>query len=220
MRILISTGGSCCVTEAFRRELYKWKPDLVIAADSGLRHLASLGLKPDILLGDMDSIAPELLEQARHSGVEPQICPSHKDETDTELALSIALEKGGSQPELRLIGAFGSRMDHSLANLHLLNRVRSQAEFWDGLSRIQILQGPAAVTVERPSWFAPEKPAYVSLLPYGGPVGDITLSGFEYPLLHYEMDENAVIGISNQLTGVRGTVEFASGRLLCASVQE
>ena len=62
-------------------------------------------------------IAPELLEQARHSGVEPQICPSHKDETDTELALSIALEKGGSQPELRLIGAFGSRMDHSLANL-------------------------------------------------------------------------------------------------------
>lgn len=208
------------MTEAFRRELYRWKPDLMIAADSGLRHLVCLGLKPDILLGDMDSIAPELLEQARRSGIEPRICPSHKDETDTELALSIALEKGGDQAELRLIGASGSRMDHSLANLHLLNRVHSQAEFWDGLSRIQILQGPAAVPIERPSWFAPEKPVYVSLLPYGGPVRDITLSGFEYPLLHYDMDENAVIGISNQLTGGRGTVEFASGRLLCAIVQE
>lgn len=220
MRILIATGGSCRVTDSFCRMLHSWQPELIIAADSGLRHLGPLCFKPDILLGDMDSVAPGMLEQARDMGIEPRVYPAHKDETDTELALSIALEKGGDQAEIRLIGAAGSRLDHSLANLHLLNRVQAQAEFWDGQSRLFILRGPAEEELERPAWFSGKKPAYVSLLPYGGPVRDITLKNFEYPLTHYDMEENAVIGISNQLAGKRGLLRFASGRLLCMIVEE
>ena len=72
-----------------------WAPDRIIAADSGLRHLYAMDMKPDLLLGDMDSIAPEILERSRKDGLVPRVFPTHKDETDTEIALSIAGEIAG-----------------------------------------------------------------------------------------------------------------------------
>ena len=90
--------------------------DLVIAVDSGLERVRVLGLKPDLIIGDMDSVEPELLQlhpnttQLRH--------PADKNETDTELAIHYALDAGAS--EIVLLGAVGDRLDHTLANVLLL----------------------------------------------------------------------------------------------------
>lgn len=205
---------------AFRQALLDWEPDLIIAADSGVRHLLEMKLVPGLLLGDMDSIEPRLLEEAYGMGLEPRIYPSHKDETDTELALSIALEEAGADAQLRVIGASGTRVDHTQANLHLLNRYYSQLEFWDGGSRLWILHGPAVDRVARPDWFCESRTTYFSFLPFGSPIRSITLEGFEYPLDHYDMDINAVIGTSNQLKESCGRVSFDRGTLLCCAVQE
>ena len=220
MKILIATGGSCTVTPAFRSALMDWAPDRIIAADSGLRHLYAMDMKPDLLLGDMDSIAPEILERSRKDGLVPRVFPTHKDETDTEIALSIAGEIAGENAVIRVIGASGDRVDHTYANLHLMNRYYRQVEFWDGRDRLWILHGPAVDMVEKPAWFSEQKTAYVSLLPFGTPVRSVTLTGFEYPLNCYDMDVNAVIGTSNQLTGTQGRISFEAGSLLCSIVEE
>ena len=220
MKILIATGGSCTVTPAFRSALMDWAPDRIIAADSGLRHLYAMDMKPDLLLGDMDSIAPEILERSWKDGLVPRVFPTHKDETDTEIALSIAREIAGEDAVIRVIGAAGDRVDHTYANLHLMNRYYRQVEFWDGRARLWILHGPAVDTVEKPNWFSGKKTAYVSLLPFGTPVQSVTLTGFEYPLNRYNMDVNAVIGTSNQLTGTQGRISFEAGSLLCSIVEE
>ena len=208
------------MTHALGQAIQAWKPERIIAADSGLRHLAALGLKPDILLGDMDSIDASLLQQAQAEGIQPQVYPSHKDETDTELAISVARMQGGDDARICLVGATGSRVDHTVANLHLLCRIAPYGEIWDGKSRLWIRQGPWEEEVSIPSWFDPRRTTYVSFLPFGGPVQGVTLRGFEYPLTEYCMDVHAVIGTSNQLVEKSGRLSFQEGTLLCSMVQE
>lgn len=220
MRVLIATGGSCHVTEEFRQAIIEWDPELIIAADSGLRHLLQMQIRPHLLLGDMDSIDPALLAQAQSMGLEPRVFPSHKDETDTELALSIAMEEAGEDAVIRIIGGTGSRVDHTYANLHLLNRYYAQVQLWDADSVLWILHGPVCASVSKPGWFSKSKTAYVSFLPFGTAVRQVSLKGFEYPLDGYDMDANAVIGTSNQLRALQGQISFTEGTMLCSIVQE
>lgn len=93
---------------------------LVIAADSGLRHATALGLQPDVVVGDFDSVAQSDLN--RYPSVPRLRHPVHKDHLDLELAIELALDRGAR--ELVLLGAFGSRLDQSLAALLIGCRVR------------------------------------------------------------------------------------------------
>ena|SRR5680860_584142 len=87
--------------------------DLVVAADGGLAHAAALGLTPRLIVGDLDSVDPALLERYRETPVQRHRVD--KDELDLELALSAARELGAAA--FRVLGAFGGRFDHSLAAL-------------------------------------------------------------------------------------------------------
>ena len=85
------------------------RPDLVVAADGGARHAAPLGLRVDVWVGDFDSSAGVQLDAPR------EVHPAAKDETDAELAVRVALERGAR--ELVFVGAFGGRFDHAAALL-------------------------------------------------------------------------------------------------------
>ena len=227
MRVLISTGGSCSLTPAFMEAIAAWQPELVIAADSGLRHLVKAGIRPDVLLGDMDSIEPELLASAKEQGIMPLLYPSHKDETDTELAVDEALRLAGPDAEIRLIGGFGTRPDHSFGNLNLLHRHAAQAEFWDSkfLARILTVKADSrrhSFEVSKPDWFDSEKKTYVSLLPFGTEVRGITLEGLAYPAYRADWERDAVIGLSNQFLRDDGPacITFDSGSLLVMITQD
>lgn len=95
---------------------------LIIAADGGLRLFDSLGLKPDLIIGDFDSVGPDILQ--RFGGVETLRFPTRKDATDGELAIRAALERRCE--DIELYGAIDTRYetDHLLANLLLLKLAR------------------------------------------------------------------------------------------------
>lgn len=222
MRVLIATGGECHLTGAFAAALKEFDPELTIAADAGLEYIWQLGMQPDILLGDMDSLGEEKLGEARAKGLMPRLFSSHKDQTDTELALSAALELAGPEAAIRVIGAGGGRTDHTYANLLLLSRYRHQAEFWDAYSRIRMIRGPKRLEVEKPCWMRADRAVYYSFLPFGTGISALSLQGFEYPLQGASLQADAVIGISNQLAPgcERGVVTLESGLLLCMASQE
>ena len=92
----------------------------IICADGGYRHMKTLGLRADILIGDMDSVGEE---------TEPDNVlryPVRKDFTDGEIAVNYALEKGFS--EIVMVGFVGTRMDHTLTNIFLLKKIKEQGK--------------------------------------------------------------------------------------------
>lgn len=203
-RIVIVTGG----------RLGDWAlrfvhaDDYIIGADAGALFLVRRGIKPDIALGDFDSVTPAELEQIRGMSAETQVYdPVDKDYTDTELAWRHAI---AMRPrEIVMVGALGTRFDHTLANVHLLRfaaRQGVQACLADEHNRIRLVSGRLDVTNDGFT--------YLSLLPLTEIVTGITLTGFQYPLDNATIEIGQSIGISNKLTGREGIVRIESGLLL------
>ncbi len=113
MPALISLGGKCKYTPGIFEMVKNMSP--VIAADSGYVHCRCLDLVPDFLAGDMDSIPGEYLSDAmRCNKTKIKRYDTDKDQTDSEIAVDIALAEGCDS--ICFIGAFGERYDHMLAN--------------------------------------------------------------------------------------------------------
>jgi thiamine pyrophosphokinase len=188
----------------------------VVAADGGLAKARALGLRPDVLVGDLDSVVPALLAAAEADGIRIRRARAHKDESDTELALLEAIARGATR--ITVLGAFGGpRLDHALANLWLLAHPAlavTAVVLLDGGSRVLLVQapgpdgGPVTRTLPGPDG------ATITLLPFGGDVAGITTRGLAYPL----RDEPLTVGPSRGLSNVRESVDAAvtvrSGRLL------
>ena len=180
---------------------------LIVAADGGAAAAVAHGWWPHLVVGDLDSAPAEVLAQVQAHGGRAIEHAARKDETDTELALRTALEQGAS--EIYLLGAIGSRLDHSLANVLLL-----------GLPELAAV--PVTVLTGRERAFAIRHQAeivgqvgdLVSLLPIGGDVTGIWTEGLEYPLRGETLRFGIPRGISNVLTAPSATVRVSSGILL------
>lgn len=203
-RIIICTGGKL---GAWALEHIQ-SGDLLIGADSGARFLISKGLRPDIAIGDFDSVSKEELATIRSSSGKTIACdPIDKDFTDTEMAVRLALDMQPS--ELVLLGALGTRFDHSLANVHLLALAEKQnvrAAIIDQYNKITLVT--KELTIHKQNY------PNVSLLPLSMLVTGITLYGFQYPLHEAELTIGQSLGISNVLTGQSGTIKLREGMLL------
>src|SRR4030042_640169 len=92
--------------------------DLILCADGGLLHAREVGVTPRAVIGDMDSLSRDVLNELSQSDVPIQLFPSDKNKTDLELALEHAVELQVS--EILIVAALGKRMDHSLSNIQLL----------------------------------------------------------------------------------------------------
>lgn len=177
--------------------------DLVIAADGGYDALRRAGLPAHLVLGDMDSIsaAPGMLGQLRF--------PRHKDETDLALALRLARSRGFAR--FKLYGALGGRLDHSLANLHLLAGLASQ-----GLRGVMV-DPQALVYAQGPGCLAlPPLPKgrLVSVFSWGGTASGVTLKGLKYPLHQARLQATQPLGVSNEALGLPIRVAVQAGVLL------
>ena len=183
---------------------------LVIAADGGARHAAALGLKIDRWVGDGDSLGLEGVDALRRAGVPVELAPQDKDESDTELAITVAAAAGAS--EVTIVGALGgSRVDHALANALLLAHPRlrgRRARILDAAARITLLSGPARAVLEgRPG-------DIVSLLPVAGDASGVTTYGLKFGLEGGVLEAGRTRGLSNVRTAEVARVELAAGRLL------
>ena len=189
-----------------------WDADVVtvIAADGGARHAAGLGLRIDRWVGDGDSVSPADLEAMRAAGVPIDLVPAEKDETDTELALRLAVDLGADQ--VTILGALGGpRLDHALANVALLAHpvlADHKAELLDGRSRVRLLRGPASLSLDGPAG------GVISLIPFGADAGGLRTDGLQYPLRDETLLLGAARGLSNVRVTERATVALRSGAIL------
>ncbi len=189
--------------------------EFVIAADGGSIHCEKLGITPDILLGDLDSVDPKILAAYRQQGIPIQSHPPRKDATDLELALDLAMAKGART--IWLVGALGGRWDMSLANIMLAARDKYKdcELFLQGQDcSMQILHPGREHTINgRPD-------QKVSILPLKSDAHGVTLKGFEYPLKNHSINFGSSLGVSNIMTGDQATVQHTEGILLCVLFRE
>lgn len=204
VRALIFTGGE--LSAQFLEEIRSG--DFIIGADRGALFLIEHGIRPDLSVGDFDSITPEELAKVQAmSGKIIECDPVDKNLTDTELAFDLALEQ--SPESILIMGASGTRLDHTLANIHMLIR---------GLQHhipCSILDKNNYITLTGSSCVVEDRGfKYVSLLPLTTEVTGIELEGFEYPLHNASLRMGQSLGVSNRLSEDKGIVHIEGGLLL------
>ena len=183
---------------------------LVVAADGGLQKAWAAGLRPDVVVGDFDSLPPPALEEAAAAGVDIQAHPPTKDQSDTELAVREAVRRGAT--DVDIVGALGGqRIDHALANLLLLASpdIDATLAIVDGPVVIRVIgqHGPERLEIDG----APRD--LLTLLPLSGDATGVTTTGLAYPLDDATLSQGPTLGLSNQLTEERASVAVADGRL-------
>lgn len=203
MRALIVLGGERPGAALLAR--CAQESDFVIAADSGLEAFEAAGVTPDLLVGDMDSVAPEVL--SRYEGCVPEHrLNCIKDDTDGVDALDVALARGAK--EITLLGALGGRLDHALANVMLLVRAHRQ-----GAQARILAEDVEIVRVDGGFLLEGAQGDTVSLLPLGQ-AQNVTLEGFFYPLKGRTLTSDYPLGVSNVVSKQRARVSVGSGDLI------
>lgn len=192
-------------------------PDrLVVAADGGARHAEALGLRIDRWVGDGDSLGEDGVSALQAAGVPVDRSPFDKDQSDTELAVFAALDRGPAA--IVILGALGGpRLDHALANLALL----AMPELHDidvrllaAAARVRLITAPAPDGSTATLAISGRPGDLVSLLPIGGDATGVTTTGLAYPLIDEPLLVGRSRGLSNRRTTETATVTLERGRLL------
>ncbi len=183
--------------------------DQVIAADSGLHPCLAADISPDVILGDFDSVDSADLRRMEEQYPERiHRFPAEKDETDTELAVSYALESGAEH--ITILGGTGSRVDHMLGTLQMLRKALdagAACELVDPHNRVRVVK--EGLTLRRKEQFGD----YVSLIPATSRVEGLTLTGFAYEVRDFTLESGTARGISNVIRDETATIAFRSGLL-------
>jgi len=182
--------------------------DLLIAADGGLHHLIEIDLSPSFLIGDLDSVTPEQVRTVKEHGGQVIQFSKDKNETDMQLAIDQALSLGCT--EIVVAAALGGRLDQTLGNIFLLDRVDL------GTCSIRLDDGVEEVFLIRDSaWITGSAGDIVSLLPLNGPVYDVKTEDLKYPLVYEKLFPDRTRGISNVMMADRARVSISRGTLIC-----
>ena len=191
-------------------EVTRWlrDDDFRIAADGGARHMEALGLPPDVIVGDLDSIDSVLLARLQEEGAEVERHPAAKDATDLELAIARAVKDGAK--EVLLIGALGGRLDQTLANLLILARQSESVPLAvaEGDQLARVMRGPQLLTLTGPTG------GYVSAVALSEEATGITYRGLEYPLENATLRLGSTRGVSNTLASSPAQISVETGVLL------
>ncbi len=183
--------------------------DLVIGADGGAALARMLGLEPQVVIGDLDSLPPELRTELESRDCQFVAHSPRKDETDTELAILYALEQGAE--EIVLLAAAGDRLDHTLANVFLLalpELAGIRATIISGDSETWLLRGGGQLEIRGQSGDT------VTLLAVGQDAVGISTEGLEWPLNDDTLRFGPARGVSNVMTAPVARVTLRQGLLL------
>ena len=190
--------------------------DFVVAVDRGFATCQQHGIEPDIVVGDFDSLGYV------PSGIDVQAHSSVKDESDMELALRLARERGCA--EVLVYGALSDRLDHTLANLQLMAGCAREGGRIFGIGSdfaIAALAGGEGCANQL--HFAAFDPAaldagaygrYVSVFAFGGDAQGVTESGLKYVLRDATLPGTATLGLSNEFSGEASCISVEQGVLL------
>jgi len=205
MNVLILTNGSIVNHECIKKVVPS--ADFVICADGGVKHLSKLELWPDLIVGDFDSVKKDELEFYIQKGVSIRKFSSEKDQTDTHIAVDSAIEAGATN--VILLGALGSRFDHSYANIMLLYRLMKlgiKARIIDDYNHIIMLNDFTVIEGEAGQ--------VLSLLPFGGTARIVETHGLKYPIINRDLSLDDPYGVSNLFESSKVIIQVESGWIL------
>jgi thiamine pyrophosphokinase len=178
----------------------------VVAADSGLDQANHLGIHPDLVIGDMDSVTPAALAAAEAAGIAIARHPTDKDATDLELAIDATIGQGFTRATI--IGGTGGRMAHTLANALLLTRQREIRLEWV-MSHAHI----SALFPGETGTYPIDNGGLLSILAVGGPA-TCSSTGLRWPLAGAPLNPGATRGISNEVLEPAAAVTVTAGQVL------
>ena len=209
MRAIIVAKGD--VEEGERYDHLLRPGDLVIAADGGAAVAQKVGLEPQVVIGDMDSIHSQLRARLEKRGCQFVSRSPRKDETDTELAVQYALDRGAQ--EILILGAIGDRLDHTLANVLLLGLPGLQGV------KASIIAGDTQAWLVRDALeFTGQPGDIVTLLPLGQNATSVSTNGLEWALHDDTLLFGPARGVSNVMTSSQARVSLRGGLLLVVRV--
>ena len=181
---------------------------IIIAADGGFKHVRRLHLFPNVVIGDMDSLPPIVLDDPELEDTEFIKFSTDKDETDLEIALQFAASK--FEGEILVIGALGGRIDQTLANMLSLTHPHLRDR------HIEILEENQRAWLCQPETIIKGQVGdLVSLIPLRGNVHITKTKGLKWPLLNETLLFGHTRGVSNEMTAQVATVHKLDGDLLC-----
>lgn len=199
-RCVIIGGAGIRRYEVIRQ--YLQPDDFIVCCDSGLKHRDGLGIIPDLIIGDFDSC------EDPHIPAETIVLPREKDDTDTMAAVRETVRRGFDR--FLLLGVFGDRLDHTLANVYILtwldNRGK-EALAADDFSEMEIVSRLPAYIGDRFPFF--------SLAAINGSVEGVTIKNARYPLENAAINNEYQYAVSNEsLPGKTAEVTVKKGSLL------
>ena len=210
-RAVIFANGQLPDIEAARSLLQA--NDYLIAADGGANHLMKMGILPEIVVGDLDSVDEDTLFELTSAEVDIEQFSEDKDETDIELALHYAVELRPSA--ILIIGALGGRLDQTLANLSILTDPmlpKIDIRLDDGVEEAFFCRASAANGGQ--AEVRGRSGDTVSLVPWQAPVAGVATEGLGWPLFGETLYPDKSRGISNVMLADRAFVRIRSGLLL------
>lgn len=196
---IVGAGEFCA------RDLHPTEGDLVIAADGGYRALISVGITPDLLMGDLDSLG----DYALPDDLLLKRFPVQKDDTDTGIALAYGWERG--YRHFVLYGCSGGRVDHLLANWQSMCRYSRM-----GACIRMVASDYDAWALSNGTLYLPDAPVgtIVSIFCHGETAQGVTLQGLMYPLSNASLSCDMPLGVSNERTGAAASITVQRGTLL------
>lgn len=176
--------------------------DYVIAADRGYDSLMAFGVNPDLVVGDFDSLG--------YAPQHPNVIqlPAEKDDTDMVYALRKGLELGYRR--FVLLGGVGGRLEHTYANLQLLDFLTTQGAQGFLAGEKTVATALRGGTIEFPAAMS----GYLSVFCNSGTASGVTLEGLKFPLENTELNGSFPLGVSNEFTGLPAKVQVKDGSLI------
>ncbi|MBI2442659.1 MAG: thiamine diphosphokinase [Candidatus Levybacteria bacterium] len=181
--------------------------DTIICANGGSKHAVALGVVPNVIIGDQDSLPKATLRELKKHKITWIHHPKEKDETDSELAIHFAREKGYT--DIIFFGFVGSRIDHMMATLLLLS---SDFVLFDSVTIIDVKQ--TLHIVRKHLALFGEKGEYVSLVPLLGDAKGVTTRGLKWKLRQDTLRFGKTRGVSNEIISQHAAVSVERGVLL------
>ena len=190
--------------------------DYIIGVDSGLNFLYQNQIYPTHIVGDFDSVEPEVIAYYKgKSDIPIQEFNPVKDATDTEIALRLAIELGVDK--VWLLGATGTRLDHVMSNIQILKIALDagvEAYLLDECNRISVWE--KEITLSKGKSFG----TYFSLFPLGEAVPDVTIEGAKYPVSHQSVSPYESRFVSNEVEEQEVKIKFPKGVLVLMETRD
>ena len=191
MKVCIVLNGEVKDYKKTKEIILEENYNYIIGADGGCNHLFKMNITPNYIVGDLDSIKREIIEYYENKNVTFKRYPSHKDETDSEICIYLAKLLGAD--EIDIFATLGGRIDHTLANIGLMNYIKEN----NMKPRILTSEEEILMVKNETINLKGKKGDTISVISINGESKGVTLKKLEYPLDNATVNHLSPLGISN-----------------------